>query len=80
MKNYQHQRKSPPKPATSQSGRQHTFNRNNSKPSLKRLDTNLFVKKADPVEENRYFAPRQIGELSVDHAIISNLLKKGYRS
>lgn len=42
------------------------------------LDADLFVKKAQPVNETRYVASRVIKDLPVNQSIISNLLKKGY--
>jgi ATP-dependent RNA helicase RhlE len=44
------------------------------------MDAGLFVKRAEPIEETQYLAPREIIDLPVDKSIISNLLKKGYIS
>jgi ATP-dependent RNA helicase RhlE len=51
---------------------------NKSRTNKKQLDSGLFVKKAQPVEETQYLSSRVIKDLPVDHAIISNLLRKGY--
>ena len=46
----------------------------------KPLDADLFVKKAQPVQETHYQSHRGINDLPVNESIISNLLKKGYVS
>lgn len=51
-----------------------------NKKVTKLLDSNLFVKKAEPTEKSEYIATRLIEELPVNPAIISNLLKKGYKT
>jgi ATP-dependent RNA helicase RhlE len=76
MENTQRQKKTfkqHPKPQAS--------NRNSgnvSKSNLKQLDSKLFIKKAQPVEETQYISSRFIKDLPVSNSIISNLLKKGY--
>jgi ATP-dependent RNA helicase RhlE len=49
-----------------------------SKANKKQLDSSLFVKKAKTLDETQYLASRNIKDLPVDRAIISNLIKKGY--
>ncbi len=44
----------------------------------KQLDSKLFIKKAQPVEETQYVSSRFIKDLPVNNLIIGNLLKKGY--
>jgi ATP-dependent RNA helicase RhlE len=61
-----------------QSFRHNARPRNNSTKKL--LDENLFIKKAQPVEDTRYESPRVIGDLPVNQSIISNLIQKGYVS
>jgi ATP-dependent RNA helicase RhlE len=59
------------------------FKRNPSntiKSTKKLLDSKLFVKKAQPVEETQYVSSRFIKDLPVNHSIIANLLKKGYNT
>ncbi|MBN2274646.1 MAG: DEAD/DEAH box helicase [Bacteroidales bacterium] len=48
--------------------------------SKKRLDADLFIKKAQPVNETQYTASRVIKDLPVNKSIIANLIRKGYVS
>ncbi len=69
-----------------ESAKQNTFRsfRHNppgkSRFSKKLLNADLFVKKAQPINETQYIASRDIKDLPVNKSIISNLLRKGYIS
>lgn len=56
------------------------FSNNNKKNNSKTLDPNLFIKKAVPQEIKKYTPSRLIQDLPVNQTIISNLLKKGYKT
>ena len=51
---------------------------NKGRTNKKQIDSNLFVKKLQTAEVTQYLSSRDIKDLPVDHAIISNLLRKGY--
>lgn len=52
----------------------------NRGPVKKTMNPELFVRKAQPLEETQFLAERLIKDLPVQESIISNLLRKGYIS
>jgi len=72
------------KKSNSTRNRSNNFQRNSSNRSKSPkndnvLNSNLFVKKAKPIEEISYTPTRKIEDLPVDNIIIKNLLEKGYK-
>ena len=77
MENIQRQKKN----ITLNNSRQAPFRQKPSnavKQVKKQLDSKLFIKKAQPVEDTQYVSSRFIKDLPVNNLIIGNLLKKGY--